>query len=53
MWNNLKCLGSLITNDARYTHKIRSRIAMPKAAFSKKKTFFTSRMNLNLRGKKM
>ena len=48
-WNNIKkyvwdtveyfnCLGRMI-NDARCTHEIKSRIAMAKAAFKKKKTF--------------
>jgi hypothetical protein len=32
----LKYLGSLITNDARYTREIKSRIAMAKTAFNKK-----------------
>ena len=32
-------LGIMITNDARFTHEIKYRIAMAKAAFSKKKTF--------------
>jgi len=27
----------MITNDARYVHKVKSRIAMTKAAFNKKK----------------
>jgi hypothetical protein len=40
-------LSSMITNDARCTHKIKSRIAMAKAAFNKKKTFFTSNLDLN------
>jgi hypothetical protein len=45
------CLGSLITDDARFTCEIRSRIAMPKAAFIKKKTLFTSTLDLHLRKK--
>jgi len=32
-------LGIMITNDARSTHEVKYRIAMAKAAFSKKKTF--------------
>jgi hypothetical protein len=40
-------LGSMITNDARYTLEIKCRIAMAKAAFNKKKTLFTSKMDLN------
>jgi hypothetical protein len=41
----------MITNDARCTREIKSRIAMAKAAFSKKKNFFTSTLDLNLRKK--
>jgi hypothetical protein len=33
------------------THEIKSRIAMVKAAFSKKKILFISKLNLNLRKK--
>jgi hypothetical protein len=44
-------LGSIITNDARCTHEIKSRIAMAKAAFNKKKKLFTSKLVLNLRKK--
>ena len=42
---NVECfkyLGSMLTNDGRCTCEIKSRIAMAKAAFSKKKTLFTS-----------
>jgi hypothetical protein len=42
-------LGSMITNDARCTREIKSRIAMTKAAFNKKKTLVTSKLNLYLR----
>jgi hypothetical protein len=44
-------LGSLITNDARCTCEIKSRISMAKAAFNKKKTIFTSKLDLILRKK--
>jgi hypothetical protein len=44
-------LGSMITNDARCTREIKSRIAMAKAAFNKKKNLFTSKLDLNLRKK--
>jgi hypothetical protein len=44
-------LGSMITNDARCTRVIKSRIAMAKAAFNKKKNLFTSKLDLNLRKK--
>jgi len=37
-------LGSLITNDARRTHKMKTRIAMAKATFSKE-TLFTSKLD--------
>jgi hypothetical protein len=40
-------LGS-ITNDARCTCEIKSRIAMAKAAFDKQKTLFTSKLDFNL-----
>ena len=48
---NVECfkyLGSVLTNDGRGTCEIKSRIAMAKAAFSKKKTLFTSKLDLNL-----
>jgi len=51
---NVECfkyLGSMLTNDGRCTCEIKSRIAMAKAAFSKKKTLFTSKLELNLREK--
>jgi hypothetical protein len=44
-------LGSMITNDARCTREIKSRIATAKAAFNKKNTLFTSKLDLNLRKK--
>jgi hypothetical protein len=43
--------GSTLPNDARCTREIKSRIAMAKAAFNKKKNLFTSRLDLNLRKK--
>jgi len=49
---NMECykyLGSMLTNDGRCTREIKSRISMAKAAFSKKKTLFTSKLDLNLR----
>ena len=46
-----KYLGSVLTNDGRCTCEIKSRIAMAKAAFNKKKTLFTSKLDLNLRKK--
>jgi hypothetical protein len=41
----------MITNDARCTREIKSRIAMAKSALNKKKTLFTSTLDLNLRKK--
>jgi hypothetical protein len=38
----------MLTNDARCTREIKSKIAMTKAAFNKK-TLFTSKLDLNLR----
>jgi hypothetical protein len=38
----------MLTNDERYTCEIKSRIDMVKAAFNKKKTLFTSTLDLNL-----
>jgi len=51
---NVECfkyLGSMLTNDGRCTCEIKSSIAMAKAAFNKKKTLFTSKLDLNLRKK--
>jgi len=45
------CLGTLITNYARCACDIKSKNAMVKAAFDKKKTLFTSKLDLNLRKK--
>jgi hypothetical protein len=38
----LNYLGSLIINDARYTHEIKSRTAMARIAFKKKMTLFNT-----------
>ena len=46
-----KYLGSMLTDDGRCTCEIKSRIAMAKTAFNKKKTLFTSKLDLNLRKK--
>ena len=51
---NVECFkyfGSMLTVDGRCTREIKSRIALAKAAFSKKKTPFTSKLDLNLRKK--
>jgi hypothetical protein len=41
----------MITNNARCTHEITSRIAIAKTSFNKKKTLFDSKLDLNLRKK--
>jgi hypothetical protein len=43
--------GGLTTNDTRSACEIKSRIVMAKAAFKKKKTLFTGKLDLNLRKK--
>ena len=43
-----KYLDSIITHNARCTRKVKSRTAMAKAAFNKKKNLFTSTLDLNL-----
>ena len=47
-FQKLKYLGSMLTDDGRCTCEIKSRIAMAKAAFNKKKNHFTSKLDLNL-----
>jgi len=44
-------LGSILTNDGRCTCEVKCRIAMAKAAFNKKRTLFTSTLDLELRKK--
>ena len=46
-----KYLGSILTYDGRCTCEIKCRIAMPKAAFSKKMTLFAGILDLELRKK--
>jgi hypothetical protein len=48
---SFKHLGSIFTNDGRCTCEIKCRIAMAKAAFNKKRTLFTSILDLELRKK--
>jgi len=45
---SFKYLGSILTNDGRCTCEIKCRIAMAKAAFNKKRTLFTSTLNMEL-----
>jgi len=44
-----KYLGFILTNDGRCTCEIKCRIAMAKAAFNKKRSIFTSTLDLELR----
>jgi hypothetical protein len=37
----------MVTNDARYTWKVKCRIAMAKAAFNNKKNLVTTKPKLN------
>ena len=48
---NMYNMGSILINDGKYTCEIKSSIAMAKAAFNKKKTVFTGKLDLNLRKK--
>ena len=48
---SFKYLGSILTNDGRCTCEIKCRIARAKAAFNKKRTLFTSTLDLELRKK--
>jgi len=48
---SFKYFGSMLTNDGRCTCEIKCRIAIAKAAFNKKRTLFTSRLDLKLRTK--
>jgi len=48
---SFKYLGTILTNDGRCTCEIKCRIAMAKAAFNKKRTLFTSTLDLELRRK--
>ena len=46
---SFKYLGSILTNNGRCTCKFKCRIAMAKAAFNKKKSLFTSTLDLELK----
>jgi len=48
---SFKYLGCILTNDGRRTCEIKCRIAMAKAAFNKKRTLFTSTLDVELRKK--
>jgi hypothetical protein len=37
----------MITNNARCTHEMKSRVPIPRAAFNKKKNLFSSKLDLN------
>jgi hypothetical protein len=46
---SFKYLGSILTSDGRCTCEIKCSITMAKAAFNKKRTFFTSTLDLELK----
>jgi hypothetical protein len=46
-----KYLGSMLTNDGRFTCEIKFSIALAQAAFNKKRVLFTSTLDLKLRKK--
>jgi hypothetical protein len=48
---SFKYFGSILTNNGRCTCEIKCRIAMAKTAFNKKRTLFTSTLDLELRKK--
>jgi hypothetical protein len=48
---SFKYLGNILINDGKYTCENKLRIAMAKAAFNKKRTLFTSTLDLELRKK--
>ena len=48
-YSNYLC--NIVTNGARCTREIKSRMIMGKAAFDKKKTLSASKLDLNLRKK--
>ena len=53
---NVKCfkyLGRMITNDARCTGEMKSRIAIAEVALNNTKTFFASKLDLHLRNKQV
>jgi hypothetical protein len=45
---SFKYLGSMLTNDGRWTCEIKYSIAMAKAAFNKKRDLLTSTLDLTL-----
>jgi hypothetical protein len=44
---SFKFWGSMLTNDGRCTYEIKSRVAMVKAAFNKKRALLLARWNWN------
>jgi hypothetical protein len=48
---SFKHLGSILTNDGKFTCEINCRIVMAKAVFDKKRTLFTNTLDLELRKK--
>jgi hypothetical protein len=48
---HFNCLDSMIRNDTRYTREMKSRLVMAETAFKRKKTLFTSKLDVNSRKK--
>jgi len=48
---SFKYVGSMLTNDGRCTCEIKSKTAMAKAAFNRKRALFTSTLDLKMRKK--
>ena len=51
--DNFKYLGYVLTRNAYYTREIKVRIAMAKEAFNRKMSLLTSKLNIELRKKKL
>jgi len=47
----LRCLGSVITEDGRCEQEIKTRIAMAKAAFNERRTLLEGKLKLSLKKK--
>ena len=50
---HFNCLGSMTTKDARCTHEVEPKIATPKTALNKEKAILTSKLDVNLREKRV
>jgi hypothetical protein len=48
-WNISNILVTMITNDAKCTREIKSRVALAKATFNEKKTYFQQQIGLKFK----